>query len=147
MPSSSVFQIVPGEGGHWTVKDRWNQHVFPGKDFRTPNEAQGALAELAKSRGIGWDVVYNTEGRPEMVIMGGERRAESSHPVVVLRLTISPELDAILDNMAEEVHGSKGDAILKALALFKIALDAKKEGKRIGILDDELNVEQEITGF
>ena len=80
-----------------------------------------------------------------MVILGGVRRTDSTKPGVVLRLSITAELDAILDNMADDLGLSKGDTILKALGLLKIAVDARQEGKRIGILDENLDVEQEIT--
>ena len=64
---------------------------------------------------------------------------------MVLRLSITPELDALIDNMADDLGLTKGDTILEALGLLKIALDARQEGKRIGILDENFDVDQEIT--
>jgi hypothetical protein len=64
---------------------------------------------------------------------------------MVLRLSITPELDALIDNMAEDLGLTKGDTILEALGLLKIALDARREGKIIGILDENLELDQEIV--
>jgi hypothetical protein len=66
---------------------------------------------------------------------------------VTLRLTITPELDGILEDMSEDLGLSKGRTIIKALELLQVALDARKEGKGIAIVDDDLNVEQEILGL
>jgi hypothetical protein len=71
----------------------------------------------------------------------------SSGVRVKLTLDISPELDADLDNLAEELGVTKGGAILRAIGLLKIAMEAKSEGKRVAIIDDREDSEQEITGF
>jgi hypothetical protein len=61
-----------------------------------------------------------------------------------LSLEITPELDETLDRMAEKMEETKGGVLLRAIALLKTALDAQHEGKRIAILDDSENSEQEI---
>jgi hypothetical protein len=80
-----------------------------------------------------------------MVVSGSARLTEAPQVSMVLKLTISPELDALIDNMAEDLGVTKGEAILKAIGLLKIAVDAHQEGKSIGILDENLEVDQEIT--
>jgi hypothetical protein len=144
-PPVTYFEIVPGEGGRWTVVNHDRNPVFPGSDFRSPNEALNAILDIAKAGAEGADVVYTREGVPQMVVLGGMRRPDSVKPGVVLRLSITAELDALVDNMADDLGLSKGDTILKAIGLLKIALDARQEGKRIGILDENLDVDQEIT--
>jgi len=68
-------------------------------------------------------------------------------PRVKVTLEMSPQLDADLDNLAEELGVTKGGAVLKGIGLLKIALEAKREGKRVAIIDDRDDSEQEITGF
>jgi hypothetical protein len=66
---------------------------------------------------------------------------------VSLVLKISPEMDDAIDRMADDLSVSRADVLVQAMALFQMTLNAKKEGKRICITDDDLNVETEITGF
>ena len=74
------------------------------------------------------------------------RSAVQVHPVTMrIIVEVNPELDATIDNMAEELGLSKGMTILKALSLLKTALEARSEGKRIVIVNDVENSEQEIT--
>jgi hypothetical protein len=65
-----------------------------------------------------------------------------------LEVTVSPELHHELELLAEDLHGSEGDALAKAVALLRLAVDARKEGKRVAILDgDFVEVDREITGL
>lgn len=66
-------------------------------------------------------------------------------PHVNVTLEMSPQLNDALDNMAEELGVPKGEAVLKAFSLLKIALEARQEGKRLTIVDDRDDSEQDIT--
>ena len=86
--------------------------------------------------------------RPTGVANQPSDRGESGDDEAVsLVLTISPEMDDAIDRMADELRVSRADVFVQATALFRMTLNAKREGKRICITDDDLNVETEITGF
>lgn len=59
-------------------------------------------------------------------------------------LTATPGFYALLDELSQKLGVDWGETTLKALALLKTAEDAKDEGKRVAILDDSDNSEQEI---
>jgi hypothetical protein len=61
------------------------------------------------------------------------------------RIILSPEVDAEIDALAADLDGNRGDAILKAIALLRLAVDAWKEGKRVGIAGPDQPLETEIT--
>ena len=62
-------------------------------------------------------------------------------------LMLSPELDEYLEQLAVANHTSKRDILLKSIALFGLAVKAKAENKRIGILNQDKQLETEIEGF
>jgi hypothetical protein len=72
-----------------------------------------------------------------------------SEPVTAsLEVTVSPELHRELETLAEDIHATQGDALAKAIALLRLAVDARKQGKRVAILDEDLaEVDREITGI
>jgi len=119
--------------------------MFAEREFRTPYEAFTAVQGWAEANGMSAEITSGQGTSNQQVELKKRSRREPRWLPVTLTLSISPELDDLLDNMADEMGVPKGEAILKAIGLLKIALDAKREGKGIGILDDELDVEQEIT--
>jgi predicted transcriptional regulator len=64
-----------------------------------------------------------------------------------LSLSVSPELNARLDQLALKSHSSKSEILRKAIALFDVAAEAKSENKRIGILDQNKQLLTEIVGL
>jgi predicted transcriptional regulator len=64
-----------------------------------------------------------------------------------LSLSVSPELNARLDQLALKSHSSKSEILRKAIALFDVAAEAKAENKRIGILDQNKQLLTEIVGL
>lgn len=66
---------------------------------------------------------------------------EAPGPCMSITITVSPEIDALIDNMAEELGVPKGGAIGKGIGLLKIALDARREGKKLMVVDDEFEEE------
>lgn len=66
---------------------------------------------------------------------------------VRLSLTISPELNARLDELASSSHSTKSEILRKAIALFDVVAEAKAEKKRFGILDQNKQLLTEIVGI
>jgi len=62
-------------------------------------------------------------------------------------INVSPEVDALLGEMAHASGGSKGDVIRKAIGLYKLALDAHKEGLRVGAAKGDQEMEVEFVGL
>ncbi len=66
---------------------------------------------------------------------------------VRLSLVVSPELNERLEQLAANGHTSKSEILRKAIALFDVVAEAKAEKKRIGILDQNKQLETEIVGI
>jgi predicted transcriptional regulator len=66
---------------------------------------------------------------------------------VRINLQVSPELNNILEGIAESSSATKTDVIRQALALVKIAHDAKRNGKHIGLVADSSKLDTEIVGL
>ena len=64
-----------------------------------------------------------------------------------LTMRLSPAANAELERMATELESNKTDAIRRALLLLDLAIEARNEGKRIGIADANRNFESEIVVF
>jgi len=64
-----------------------------------------------------------------------------------LSLSISPELNARLDNLAQSGHTTKSEVLRKAIALFDVAAQAKAENNRLGVLDQNKRLVSEIIGI
>ncbi len=60
---------------------------------------------------------------------------------------VSAETDAEIDRLAHAIGGSKEDVFSRALALLKLAVEAKTRGKRVAIIDAEDHIDTEITGI
>jgi hypothetical protein len=60
-----------------------------------------------------------------------------------LHLTLAPEAVAFLNDLLRDTHDSPEDLFRKALGLYRLAVDARHEGKAVGAasrpegLDDE----------
>lgn len=63
-----------------------------------------------------------------------------------LSLDVSPELNNILDEMAEKTCSSKSDILRKSIALMEVAVQEKEKGNHIGIVKDQ-KVIKEIIGL
>ena len=64
--------------------------------------------------------------------------------VVGLNLAISQETDAAIERLSHEIGGTKTDVFAWALALLTLAMEARKKGKRIAIVDQEGHIDTEI---
>jgi predicted transcriptional regulator len=64
-----------------------------------------------------------------------------------LSLTVSPELNERLEQLAITGHTTKSEVLRKAIALFDVVAEAKTEKKRFGIFDQNKQLVTEIVGI
>lgn len=62
-------------------------------------------------------------------------------------LVISSELNELLEDLARYGHDTKSDVLRRAIGLFDIAIEARRNNKHLGILDQNNNLETEIVGL
>ena len=62
-------------------------------------------------------------------------------------LDISPELNAKLLNMAEATGGTQCDVLQKCIVLMEIAIQARQQGKKVGMVNQNQPLATEITGI
>ena len=65
---------------------------------------------------------------------------------VRLNLLLSQELNQALEKIAEDTGGNRTDVLRQALALIKIAHEARLEGRHIGLVADRSKLDTEIVG-
>lgn len=66
---------------------------------------------------------------------------------ITMRLDLSPALADELEGLARATGGTIPEVFLKAISLFKIAVEAHSEGKAIGIASPGGALESEIVGI
>ncbi len=62
-------------------------------------------------------------------------------------LAMSPEADDFLAELAHRTGLKEGEVIRLALILFKTAIDAKEQGKHVGIAEAPEMLDIELVGF
>ena len=87
-----------------------------------------------------------TKSRPSKAT-GTEGKAEEGMERVRVSLDISAELYEKLQAMARDIHGTKSDVLRKSLVLMDVALEARKNGKKIGLADRSDQLTTEIIGI
>jgi len=63
-----------------------------------------------------------------------------------MNLQVSAEINDLLDKIADETGSNRSEVIRRALALMKIAHEARHRGKRLGLVSDPDKLETEIVG-
>jgi len=66
---------------------------------------------------------------------------------VRVNLNVSAELNDLLENIANDTGSNRTEVIRQALALMKVAHDAKRKGKHLGLVSDPERLETEIVGL
>lgn len=66
---------------------------------------------------------------------------------VRLSLDISGELNDKVEELAEEINGTKSDVLRRAIALLDLAIQARKDGKKFGIAEKSQQLTTEIVGI
>jgi hypothetical protein len=64
---------------------------------------------------------------------------------VTLKLDVSPELDALLRRLSKEAATDEAEILRRAIALYMVAMEAKKHGHRLFIVGPDEELLTEIT--
>lgn len=62
-------------------------------------------------------------------------------------LIVSPDLNELLEDLARAGQTTKSDVLRRAIALFDIAIQARRNNKYLGIFDQNNKLESEIVGL
>ncbi len=73
--------------------------------------------------------------------------ATTQNPKIRLSLDITPEANELIEKMAEDLGTSKAEVMRKAIAVMKVAVDAKKDHKHLGVSTKRESLETEIVGI
>ena len=66
--------------------------------------------------------------------------------VVRMSLNMSPELNEKLEKMSREAHATKTDILKKAIFLMDIAMNSKKMGNQVAVVDKKGHKVSDILG-
>ena len=66
---------------------------------------------------------------------------------IVRNLAMTPEADEFLANLAQRTGQSEGDVLRLALGMFKTAVDAREQGKHVGVASTPDALDIELVGF
>lgn len=66
---------------------------------------------------------------------------------VIRNLTMTPAAGELLANLADRSGLSEGDVLRLALAMFKTAVDAREQGKHVGVASSPEVLDLELVGF
>lgn len=66
---------------------------------------------------------------------------------VRLSLDISPEMNDLLERLADATGGTKSDVLRRAIALMEVAVEAKRQGKKFGVAEKDQPLATEIIGL
>jgi metal-responsive CopG/Arc/MetJ family transcriptional regulator len=66
---------------------------------------------------------------------------------VRLNLQVSEQLNSDLEEMADSTGSNRTEVIRQALALMKIAHQARREGRHVGIVSDATKLDTELVGI
>ncbi|BAY73880.1 hypothetical protein NIES25_02880 [Nostoc linckia NIES-25] len=64
---------------------------------------------------------------------------------IQINLDLSPEIYETISNLAQQINRDHAEVLLKALSLLEVTVEAKQRGKHIWIVDENQNLETEIT--
>jgi hypothetical protein len=66
---------------------------------------------------------------------------------IVRNLAMTPEADEFLADLAQRTGLSEGNVLRLALGMFKTAVDAKEQGKHVGVTAAPGVLDIELVGF
>jgi len=66
---------------------------------------------------------------------------------VRLNLQVSEQLNTDLEEMADSTGSNRTEVIRQALALMKIAHQARREGRHLGLVSDSSKLDTELVGI
>lgn len=71
----------------------------------------------------------------------------SNNKIVRMSLNMSPELSDKLEKMSDESFTTKTDILKKAIFLMDIAIESKRKGNKLAIVDSKGHKISEIIGI
>jgi hypothetical protein len=66
---------------------------------------------------------------------------------IVRNLAMTPAAEEFLADLAQRTGRSEGEVIRLALGMFKTAVDAKQQGKHVGVANTPDVLDMELVGF
>ena len=66
---------------------------------------------------------------------------------VVRNLAMTPEANELIASLAQDTGHSEGDVLRLALGMFKTAVEAKQQGKHVGVASAPEALDLELVGF
>ncbi len=75
------------------------------------------------------------------------RRDGSEKERIRLSLDVSPELNELIEDLAERTDGTKSDVLRRAIALMDVAVRANESGKRVGVAETDQGLATEFVGL
>ncbi len=76
------------------------------------------------------------------ISLGGTAKAR-----IVRNLAMTPEANEFLADLAQRTGLSEGNVLRLALGMFKTAVDAKQQGKHVGVASTPDVLDIELVGF
>ncbi|MBS2022561.1 MAG: DNA-binding protein [Deltaproteobacteria bacterium] len=64
-----------------------------------------------------------------------------------MTLDMSPEMNELLNTLADSLHTSKAEVLRKAVLLLEVAAGAKKKGLKLGLAEKDQQLATEIVGI
>lgn len=80
------------------------------------------------------------EREPDQASAGGSRKVRFS-------MTVSRDLDELLEKMAKDSGATKNEVVRNALKLYKAAVENTRRGRHMGFADDPKRLDTEIVGI
>ena len=112
----------------------------------TMNENLGverAVQEDARSASVIADADESTARRNGSDSTSAEQTKKEQKPVR-LSLDVSDELNNLIKQLAKETNSTKSDVLRRAITLLSVAVEAKRQGKKIGIAEKDQPLTTEI---
>jgi hypothetical protein len=83
----------------------------------------------------------------EVTTSGGLSFGGTAKARIVRNLAMTPEANEFLADLAQRTGLSEGDVLRLALGMFKTAVDAKQQGKHVGVASAPDVLDIELVGF
>jgi predicted transcriptional regulator len=74
-------------------------------------------------------------------------RSASQKDKIRLTLDLSPELNNLLEELASAIGATKSDVLRKSIGLMEVAIDAKRNGKKLGVVEKDQPMVTQIVGL
>ncbi|MGC8641203.1 MAG: hypothetical protein ACP5XB_15155 [Isosphaeraceae bacterium] len=85
--------------------------------------------------------------RTEAVVSDRLSLTDEATARVVRNLAMTPAAEEFLGDLAHKTGLSEGEVLRRALGMFKTAVDAKQQGKHVGVASTPDVLDVELVGF